>query len=193
MQPEPAGKERRSGSIFRLPLRSKKDKPDSRTQSVSFERGMRTPPHRSSLDERQRNNSTYSRSGLRHSVTDKYGTVYHLEQHETNGTASSGKSFPSVAINDSYERDQQTGEVIDHTDMLHALAPTDSQEDIPLLQRMQSADGTEPGESLIDKFPSSVWDCIISNLDLADLAAVALSCKALQQLACMHGASGSSL
>ncbi|KAI9876878.1 MAG: hypothetical protein M1823_007196, partial [Watsoniomyces obsoletus] len=182
MQPEPAIKERRSSSIFRLPFRSKKDKPADRSQSVSHRSGMRTPPHRNSLDERQHNSASYARSGLRQSITDKYGTVYDVSQVSTNRTGSNWSSYPTIAVGDSYERDKQTGEVIDHTDMLHSLAPTESQEDAPILQRMQSYEGTEPGQTLIDRFPSTFWDRVVDALASADLAALSLSCKAFEHL-----------
>ena len=182
MQPESAIKERRSSSIFRLPFRSKKDKPADRSQSVSHRSGMRTPPHRNSLDERQRNSGSYARSGLRQSITDKYGTVYDVSQVSTNKTGSSRSSYPTIAVGDSYERDKQTGEVIDHTDMLHSLAPTESQEDAPILQRMQSYEGTEPGQTLIDRFPSIIWERVVDALAPADLAALSLSCKAFEHL-----------
>jgi hypothetical protein len=144
---------------------------------------MRTPPHRSSLDDRTRKNSApLARSGLRGSITDKYGTVYDVSQVSSNRTGSSFSSFPSVAVADSWERDKQTGEVIDHTDMLHSLAPTKSQEDAPFVQRMQSHEGTEPGQKIIDMFPDKFFDKVISYLDLADKALLSLSCKAFQNL-----------
>ncbi len=184
MPTEPAIKERRSSSIFRLPFRSsnklKKNKPASRSQSVSSEISARTPPHRSSLDEgRRRHNSAFAHSGLRNSsVTDKYGTVYDVTPVSTKSTGASGSSYPTVSAG---ERDKQTGEVIDHTDMLHALAPTQSQEDAPILQRMQSSEGTEPGQKVLDMFPDALWKSVISKLEIADLAAVALSCKAFKE------------
>lgn len=174
---EPA-KERRSGSIFRMPFRSKKDKDSSRSQSVSVERGVSTPPYRESFDERKRQNSL-PRTRLRKRSPDENG-VYVLQQSRTNKTSSSRGAFPVVSVTDGYERDKQTGEVIDHTDMLHSLAPTESQEDAPFLKRMRTSEGTEPGQNLIDAFPRSVWDKIMPELDIADTAVLALSCKAFR-------------
>ena len=130
-------------------------------------------------------------------MTDEYGTVYDVSQTSTNKTGSSWSSRPSVAITDSISsgylinkssksgrgaevRDKQTGEIIDHTDMLHSLVPTESQTDAPILRRMQSHEGTEPGQSVIDRFGNKVLDKIISSLDTVDRSALALSCKAFQ-------------
>ena len=174
------GRERRSGSIFRLPFRSNKNnKPASRSQSVSAN-GSRTPPHRSSLDEVKRNSGSYVHSGLRNGrVTDEYGTVHDVS---TAKTRSSKGAFPVISVADTWQRNKQTGEVIDHTDMLHSLAPTESQEEAPYMQRIHSGEGTEPGQDTVDKFPENVWERIITRMEIADQASLALSCKPFQTL-----------
>ena len=203
MHPSGPAHKGRSSSIFHLPFRSSKksDKPAPRSQSVSHE------SHRSLLNEgeRRRNSGGYVHSSLSKggSITDEYGTVYDVSQTSTkssgvtNGsTFSHGGSslrsgstmtpYSSVTMADSHgdgwERDKQTGEVIDHTDMLHSLAPTQSQEDAPILQRMQTHEGTEPGQSVIDRFPEKVWASVIEDLEMADLASLALCCKAFKDM-----------
>jgi hypothetical protein len=172
------GKERRSSSIFRMPFRSKKDKAPSRSSSVSLASGAATPPQRGSLDERRRQDS-WPRTRLTKTVPEKKN-VYVLEKSRTSKSTNSGKAFPVVSAMDGYVRDKQTGEIIDHTDMLHSLVPTQSQEDAPYLQRMQTSEGTEPGQNFIDKFPARFWDGVKAEIDLPSAAALALTCKAFQ-------------
>ena len=80
-----------------------------------------------------------------------------------------------------HERDKQTGEIIDHTEMLHALGLTDSTAQVPILMRMQSHEGTEPGESIISRLPENVWTDVYGRLSDADLAAMSFSCKPFHQ------------
>ena len=155
-------KEKR-GSIFRMPFRSKKT--PSRAQSVSIE----SQPRSSSMD--------IPRSKLRGSVPNKNG-VYVLEQRKSRGSA----DYPRVRLGDGFERDKQTGEVIDHTEMLHNLAQIESKEHVPTFVPLGAEEGTESGESVVDNFPPRVWQPILAQLSIADIASVAFTCKAFQKL-----------
>ena len=156
-----APKERRS-SLFKNPFRSKK--PSSRAQSISSE----VKPRSSSVE--------IPRSRLRKSVPNKNGT-YVIEQPTSRGSA----DFPRVALGDGFERDKQTGEVIDHTEMLHTLAHTDTREKVPHYVPLGADEGTESGESVIGALKPGIWHGVLSLVDIADKAAFALTCKAFRE------------
>lgn len=167
-----ADKERK-GSIFRLFNKSKKE----RSQSVAVD------------DDRPRR--VLTKSQPRRSLQLPNKDSYIVEQRSTHASTQSGRSSitnssgPYQRDNQTgevkFERDKQTGEIIDHTEMLHALGLTDSTQKVPLLMRMQSHDGTEPGEKIVARLQQQTWEQIRSYLSMADLAALSFSCKAFHQ------------
>lgn len=168
-----ADKERK-GSIFRLFSKNNKKE---RAQSVA---GGNDRSHRTML-------SDTPRRSLQLSSKDPYV----VEQRSTNASSQSGRSNLTAVSSPTkrdtqtgeikYERDKQTGEIIDHTEMLHALGLTDSTAQVPLLMRMQTHDGTEPGDRVVSKLDQRSWEQIRSYLSMADLAALSFSCKAFHQ------------
>ncbi|ETN42936.1 uncharacterized protein HMPREF1541_02094 [Cyphellophora europaea CBS 101466] len=166
------GKERK-GSIFKLFGKHKKE----RAQSVAPDDGH---SHRSSV-------SQTPRRSLQISSKD----AYIIEQRSTNASSlSGGSSLAAVSTpyqrdkqtgETKYVRDTQTGEIIDHTEMLHSLGLVDSAKEVPLLMRIQSQDGTEPGEKIVARLEAKIWDSIHTYLSLADVAALSFSCKAFHQ------------
>ncbi|KIW48786.1 uncharacterized protein PV06_01351 [Exophiala oligosperma] len=92
-------------------------------------------------------------------------------------------SFPAISVADEWERDEQTGERKDHTDLLHSLAHRESDESLAertelLFRNIPSV----PGSRFLSRLPSYVWKQIVESLPLADAASLALSCKAFCNL-----------
>ena len=167
-------RERRRSSLFKFSLRPKKDKNSSRSNSVA------------SQDDVPRRSLDSSSNRLRKNSKD---AILILEQQRTSASARTSISsarpsqdFPVVTLADHVERSKQTGEIIDHTNMLHSLGMTDEKNDKPSFYRMLSHEGTEPGERLTSKLPPGAIDQIASYVSLADLASLALSCKAFSTL-----------
>lgn len=160
----------RKGSLFKLFGKSKKE----RAQSVAEDNGR---THRTVLTKTPRRSLQLPNKDS-----------YIVEQRTTNASSLSGQSsltamssplqLDSQTGEVKYERDKQTGEIVDHTEMLHALGLTDSTQQVPLLMRMQSHEGTEPGEKIITKLDEKSWEQIRSYLSIADIAALSFSCKA---------------
>ena len=92
----------------------------------------------------------------------------------------------SVPHNESllWERDKQTGEIVDHTEMLHSLGLNDDKNDDFVGQTYHHEDDSsrEPGEQVIAKLTTNLWHRIISSLDPADVASITLSCKSFHKL-----------
>jgi hypothetical protein len=166
------------GSIFRLPWKSNKKE---RAMSVADEARQ---SHRKVLTKEAPPRRSLQLSSSK--------DPYLIETRSTNLSSMSGRSSvttgsgPRMQLNKqtgemTYERDKQTGEIVDHTEMLHALGLTDSTQQVPLLMRMQSHEGTEPGEKIVGKLNAALWDLCLSFVSAADLATLAFSCKAFQQ------------
>lgn len=163
----------RKGSLFKLFSKSKKE----RAQSVAEDNG--------------RSQRTRLTKNPRRSLQLPNKDSYVVEQRSTNASSLSGQSsltYTSSPVRldtqtgeQKFERDKQTGEIVDHTDMLHALGLTDSTKLVPLLMRMQSHEGTEPGEKIISKIDEKSWEEIRTYLSTADIAALSFSCKTFHE------------
>lgn len=96
-------------------------------------------------------------------------------------------SFPTVDVSKAFERDKQTGELIDHTDLLHNLIDHDISK-VPTVQARPSvSDGTtRPGKLIVAKLKPSIWMQIIRDVSLADAASIAFSCKDFLKLLGHH-------
>ncbi|KIW19577.1 hypothetical protein PV08_00150 [Exophiala spinifera] len=92
-------------------------------------------------------------------------------------------SFPAISIADEWERDEQTGERKDHTDLLHSLAHRESDESLAERTEMLHRDKAHvPGSEVLSRLPSHAWKQVVESLPLADVASLALSCKAFLHL-----------
>jgi hypothetical protein len=79
---------------------------------------------------------------------------------------------------DEWERDAQTGERKDHTEMLHSLAHRESAESLAdKAQAMFLGIPPQPAADFFARFPSSIWDRVAEFLEPADKASLAFSCK----------------
>ena len=92
-------------------------------------------------------------------------------------------SFPAISVADEWERDKQTGERKDHTEMLHSLAHRGSAESlVEKTQLLFAGIPSESGSDFMSRLPWRVWQQTVQYLPLADAATLALSCKAFRHL-----------
>ncbi|KAK5054077.1 hypothetical protein LTR69_009039 [Exophiala sideris] len=92
-------------------------------------------------------------------------------------------SLPAISVADEWERDKQTGERKDHTEMLHSLAHRGSEES--LVERTQLLFASIPavsGSDFMSRFPRKIWQQTVQELPLADAASLAFSCKSFRDL-----------
>lgn len=74
--------------------------------------------------------------------------------------------------------DKDTGEYMDHTQMLHALAPRESFDSIPdYVERIP--ENQNPGEPLIASLSAKTWQHIASFLNVCEVASLAFTTKTL--------------
>ncbi|KIW56316.1 hypothetical protein PV05_04984 [Exophiala xenobiotica] len=92
-------------------------------------------------------------------------------------------SFPAISVADEWDRDAQTGERKDHTELLHSLAHRDSEESLADKTELLFRDiPPQPGSAFLSRLPRRIWDQIAHDLPLADAASLALSCKSFRDL-----------
>ncbi|OQU95279.1 hypothetical protein CLAIMM_01510 [Cladophialophora immunda] len=92
-------------------------------------------------------------------------------------------SFPAINVADEWERDAQTGERKDHTEMLHSLAHRESEDSLAEKAQLLFA-GIPPqlATDFLRRLPDTTWKRIVEFLDPADRASLALSCKPFRDL-----------
>ncbi|ETI22588.1 hypothetical protein G647_06664 [Cladophialophora carrionii CBS 160.54] len=84
---------------------------------------------------------------------------------------------------DEWERDAQTGERRDHTELLHSLAHRGSAESLAdKAQAMFVGMPPQPAADLFARFPASVWSRMVEFMGPADKASLAFSCKPFRDL-----------
>ena len=92
-------------------------------------------------------------------------------------------SFPVGNTEDEWERDAQTGERKDHTEMLHSLAQRESAESLAEeAQAMFQGIPLQPASEFFARLPNGVWTRIMESLSLADKASLAFSSKPFREL-----------
>ncbi|EXJ80762.1 hypothetical protein A1O3_07046 [Capronia epimyces CBS 606.96] len=87
-------------------------------------------------------------------------------------------SFPAISVADEWDRDAQTGERKDHTEMLHSLTYRGSAES--LIEKTQLLFARIPAQSasgFLSRFPPAIWARVVDFLGPADAASLAFSCK----------------
>lgn len=94
------------------------------------------------------------------------------------GNLHAGHDFRPTGRSFDHAVDEQTGERIDHTALLHGLAHVGS------FDTMHEAYGVDnpdrlPGEAVISSLSSTIWKLIADNLSLGDAASLAFSSKTL--------------
>jgi len=92
-------------------------------------------------------------------------------------------SFPAIDVSEAWDRDKQTGEVQDHTEMLHSLTYRGSLESLSDRARFPvSEDKLQPGAKVVSKLSPALWRGVLVHLTPADEASLALSCKSFRDL-----------
>ncbi|KIX02668.1 uncharacterized protein Z518_08610 [Rhinocladiella mackenziei CBS 650.93] len=106
-----------------------------------------------------------------------------LKKRGLEQSRSRNSSFPAIDVADEWDRDAQTGERKDYTDLLHGLVHRESAESLAeRAQRVWDGIPPKPASELLSRFPQHLWNRIIENLGPADTASLALSCKSFRDL-----------
>lgn len=94
------------------------------------------------------------------------------------GISHTGQNFRRNGRSFDYAIDEQTGERVDHTALLHGLAHVGSFDSMHEAYGLDNPD-RPPGESAIASLSSSIWEHIAGYLSLSDIASLAFSNKTL--------------
>ena len=82
-----------------------------------------------------------------------------------------------------YERDKQTGEIIDHTDILHSMIDQDTFDPLAEQARLRALKNPNvPGEQVLAKLTPALWSNVSDFMAPPDLASLAFTCKAFRHL-----------
>ncbi|ESZ97868.1 hypothetical protein SBOR_1744 [Sclerotinia borealis F-4128] len=95
-----------------------------------------------------------------------------------NGTSQATQDFRPNGRSFDHAVDEQTGERIDYTALLHGLAHVGSFDSMHEAYGMDNPD-RPPGEPAIATLSSNLWGCIARHLSLSDVASFAFSSKIL--------------
>ncbi|KIW66934.1 hypothetical protein PV04_06216 [Phialophora macrospora] len=84
---------------------------------------------------------------------------------------------------DEWDRDAQTGERKDHTEMLHSLTQRGSAESLAdKVQAMFRGIPPQPAADFFARFPTGIWARVVESLGPSDKASLAFSCKPFRDL-----------
>src|ERR1700756_3578141 len=145
--PEASPKKRGFGA-FLVPFRSKPF--GSRANSVDsslLEKSI------GDVKRHQQNNVSYTRQRKSLPSEKRVSIVEQKKQDAVNGGHShhvQQQDFPAIDVSQAWERDKQTGEITDHTDMLHSLVDQDPFD--PLSEQaylLAARSSTHPGERIV--------------------------------------------
>ena len=92
------------------------------------------------------------------------------------------KPFPVIDVSDVWQRDKQTGEITDHTDLLHSLVHRGSRESLSENHPLANATPAQPGSHFVSLLHPHLWRRIFDGLHPSDTASLALSSKAFRVL-----------
>ena len=176
--PEASPKKRGLGARFSIPFRSKPS--GARTSSLDSQ---------NSVGDVERNRQDrISGTRLRKSLPFEsiVVAIKPNEQEPVNGNRGPKirqDHFPAVDVSQAWERDKQTGEIIDHTELLHSLVDQDPLD--PLSEQhwsLAAHDTTQSGERIVSSLPPIIWRLVLDDITPADAASLAFSCKAFRDL-----------
>lgn len=92
-------------------------------------------------------------------------------------------SLPATTLAEGWERDAQTGERKDHTELLHSLAHRESAESLTeKMKVLWTGIPPQPASVFLLRFPPHVWPRVVAALPLADAASLAFSSKSFLDL-----------
>ena len=104
-----------------------------------------------------------------------------LEQSRSR--ASGLTSLSSRTTVDQWDRDKETGERKDYTEMLHSLAHRGSAESlVEKTQALFAGIPEQPAPEFFGRLPSKVWTQVVTYLEVPDASSLALSCKPFRDL-----------
>ncbi len=179
---EPSPKQGGFRARFGIPFRSK--------QSSLRNASIHSSPSQYSIeDEKLKLQPTTSRTRLRKKASPYKTPVAVVTQ--TKPVATKGgrvlqiqqTAFPAIDVSQAFERDEQTGEVIDHTDLLHSLAEQEGSDSLLEQNRLLDANASaQPGESVLSKLTPELWMQVLDFTTPSDAASLAFSCKAFRHL-----------
>ena len=90
---------------------------------------------------------------------------------------------PRSSMPQDYERDRQTGEIVDHTEILHSMVDQDSFGPIEEQGRLRALNHLSvPGEQVLSKLTPALWSDVFDFIGPPDLASLAFTCKAFRHL-----------
>lgn len=177
--PEAIPKKKGFGAHFAIPFRSKSSS-GSRAASID-----------SVGDVKRHQQQNVSSSRLRKPVPPaKVSVTKQQNSAAVQGTRkihARQDDFPAIDVSQAWERDKQTGEITDHTDMLHSLVdhdplnPSSVQAQSVLVQA-----SSQSGDRLVSRLSPEMWRRVLGYMTPADAASLAFSCKAFQALLGLH-------
>lgn len=176
---EAAPKKRGFGSRFSIPFRSK---------SISESRAGSIDSPRSSLDSVEQLKLKHAERFRQASLPAKAPVPVIRQIQQDDATGGRSKSLAEnrhtrTSMSHEYERDKQTGEIVDHTEILHSMVDQDAFD--PMLEQARLRALHNPnisGEQVLSKLPPPLWSHIFDYLGPADVASLAFTCKAFRHL-----------
>jgi hypothetical protein len=179
--PEASPKKRGFGAHFVFPFRSK----SSSSRAGSIDSSL---SENSVADIKRKQQDNISHTRLRKSLpSEKSVTI--VKQNKQNAISDGPRNhaqqsdFPAIDVSQAWERDKQTGEIIDHTDLLHSLVDQDPLD--PWFEQDQfrvAQASTQSGERIVSKLSPDIWRRVLDYITPADAANLAFSCKAFRDL-----------
>ena len=179
---EVSSKKRSFGTRFSIPFRAKStsDSPrgsvdSSRSSLDSVDALKQKHADRFNFRKASMPEKTPILPAIRHIQCDesKYGRSKSLAEDQ----------LPRTSSSQEYERDKQTGEIVDHTNILHSMYDQDAFDPIAEQARLRALHNPNmPGEKVLSKLTPALWSDIFDFLGPSDIASLAFSCKAFRHL-----------
>jgi hypothetical protein len=178
--PEVTPKKRGFGAHFVFPFRSK----SSGSRAASIDSSLSSDSV-GDIKRNQKEKVSYSR--LRKSLPSAKVSV--LKQQNRDAAPDTRKNhvrqndFPAIDVSQAWERDKQTGEITDHTDMLHNMVDQDPLDPSSIPAQPVIARGSsQPGDRMVSRLSPEIWRRVLDYITPADAASLAFSCKAFREL-----------
>ena len=174
--PEASPKKRGFGARFAIPFKSKPSGSRAGSIDSSLSENSVKDVKRDKLD-------SVSRTRLRKPSLSENSVSAVKPTNKDAVKAGHSNRFPAIDVSQAWERDKQTGEQIDHTDMLHSLVDQDPLNPLSEQDQLVAAQAsTQLGELLVSKLSPDIWQRVLNYLTPADAASLAFSCKAFRDL-----------
>ena len=160
-----------------------------RSKSISDSRPGSIDSGRSSMDSVERLKQVHSERFTKSSLPTKspIPAVQHIQQDDAkfgrSKSVAETRHTARTSMSQEYERDKQTGEIIDHTEILHSMVDQDTFDPMAEQARLRALHNPYvPGEQILKKLPTPLWTHIFDFLTPSEVASVAFTCKAFRHL-----------